>query len=49
MRFIYRNLFAAQNPPPSAAVHAARLSLLARRETSAPHFWAPLVPAGGWK
>ncbi|HEX7317768.1 MAG TPA: CHAT domain-containing tetratricopeptide repeat protein [Pyrinomonadaceae bacterium] len=49
MSDFYRNLLAAQAPSPSAAMHAARLSLLARKETSAPYFWAPFVLAGDWK
>jgi CHAT domain-containing protein/tetratricopeptide (TPR) repeat protein len=49
MSDFYRNLFAAQGQPPSAAMHAARLSLLARKETSAPYLWAPFVLAGDWK
>lgn len=49
MSDFYRNLFAAQAPSPSAAMHAARLSLLAHKETSAPYFWAPFVLVGDWK
>ena len=49
MSDFYRNLLAAQGQSPSAAMHAARLSLLARKETSAPYFWAPFVLAGDWK
>jgi CHAT domain-containing protein len=47
MSDFYRNFLAAQTP--SAAMHAARLSLLANRETSAPYFWAPFVLVGDWK
>lgn len=49
MSDFYRNLFTAQPTTPSAAMHAARLSLLARQETSAPYFWAPFVLVGDWK
>ncbi|MFL6331834.1 MAG: CHAT domain-containing tetratricopeptide repeat protein [Pyrinomonadaceae bacterium] len=49
MSNFYQNLLATQAPTPSAAMHAARLSLLARRETSAPYFWAPFVLVGDWK
>lgn len=49
MSNFYRHLFNTQTPTPSAAMHAARLSLLARKETSAPYFWAPFVLVGDWK
>lgn len=49
MSSFYQNLLAAQPTTPSAAMHAARLSLLARKETSAPYFWAPFVLVGDWK
>jgi CHAT domain-containing protein len=49
MANFYQNLLAAQTATPSAAMHEARLSLLARRETSAPYFWAPFVLVGDWK
>ncbi len=49
MSDFYQNLLAAQAPSTSAAMHAARLSLLARKETSAPYFWAPFVLVGDWK
>jgi CHAT domain-containing protein len=49
MSDFYQSLLAAQTPTPSAAMHAARLSLLARKETSAPYFWAPFVLVGDWK
>jgi len=49
MSDFYQNLLAAQAPSPSAAMHAARLALLARKETSAPFFWASFVLVGDWK
>ena len=49
MASFYQGLLGPQTPTPSAAMHAARLSLLARRETSAPYFWAPFVLVGDWK
>jgi CHAT domain-containing protein len=49
MASFYQGLLSAQTPTPSAAMHAARLSLLAHKETSAPYFWAPFVLVGDWK
>ncbi|MBV8856126.1 MAG: CHAT domain-containing protein [Acidobacteria bacterium] len=49
MSDFYQNLLAARPATPSAAMHAARLSMLARKETSAPYFWAPFVLVGDWK
>ncbi|MET0647346.1 MAG: CHAT domain-containing tetratricopeptide repeat protein [Pyrinomonadaceae bacterium] len=49
MTSFYRGLLGATPATPSAAMHAARLSLLARKETSAPYFWAPFVLVGDWK
>jgi CHAT domain-containing protein len=49
MASFYQNLLGTQPATPSAAMHAARLSLLTRKETSAPYFWAPFVLVGDWK
>ncbi|MDT5268975.1 MAG: hypothetical protein QOH49_1161 [Acidobacteriota bacterium] len=49
MASFYQGLLGIQTPTPSTAMHAARLSLLARKETSAPYFWAPFVLVGDWK
>ena len=49
MASFYQGLLGTQTPTPSAAMHAARLSLLAHKETSAPYFWAPFVLVGDWK
>lgn len=49
MSNFYQNLLATRPATPSAALHAARLSLLARKETSAPYFWAPFVLVGDWR
>lgn len=49
MASFYQGFLGTQPATPSAAMHAARLSLLARKETSAPYFWAPFVLVGDWK
>jgi CHAT domain-containing protein/tetratricopeptide (TPR) repeat protein len=49
MTNFYQSLLNTQPATPSAAMHAARLSLLSRKETSAPYFWAPFVLVGDWK
>lgn len=49
MADFYRNLLNPQAPSTSAAMQTARLSLLARKETSAPYFWAPFVLVGDWQ
>ncbi|MBV9928758.1 MAG: CHAT domain-containing protein [Acidobacteria bacterium] len=49
MSDFYQSLLAQRPATPSAAMRAARLSLLARKETSAPYFWAPFVLVGDWK
>jgi CHAT domain-containing protein/tetratricopeptide (TPR) repeat protein len=49
MSGFYRNLLNPQATTPSAAMHTARLSLLAHKETSAPFFWAPFVLVGDWR
>jgi CHAT domain-containing protein/tetratricopeptide (TPR) repeat protein len=49
MASFYQGLLGTQTPTPSAAMHAARLAMLARKETSAPYFWAPFVLVGDWK
>ncbi len=49
MASFYRELLGARPAAPSAALNAARRTMLARRETSAPYFWAPFVLVGDWK
>ena len=49
MTSFYGGLLGPTPATPSAAMHDARLSLLARKETSAPYFWAPFVLVGDWK
>lgn len=49
MASFYRDLLGARPAAPSAALNAARRTMLARRETSAPYFWAPFVLVGDWK
>jgi CHAT domain-containing protein len=49
MASFYQSLLGPQPAPPAAAMQAARLALLARKETSAPYFWAPFVLVGDWR
>ena len=49
MASFYQSLLGASPAPPSAALGAARRTMLARKETSAPYFWAPFVLVGDWK
>ena len=49
MASFYRSFLGPQANAPSASLNDARRALLARRETSAPYFWAPFVLVGDWK
>ncbi|MET0626333.1 MAG: CHAT domain-containing tetratricopeptide repeat protein [Pyrinomonadaceae bacterium] len=49
MASFYRSLLGARPAAPSAALNAARRTMLARKETSAPYFWAPFVMVGDWR
>jgi CHAT domain-containing protein len=49
MGSFYRTLLGAQPATASAAMHQARLAMLARKESSAPFYWAPFVLVGDWK
>ena len=49
MASFYRDLLGARPAAPSAALNAARRAMLARKQTSAPYFWAPFVLVGDWK
>ncbi|MCA1621711.1 MAG: CHAT domain-containing protein [Acidobacteria bacterium] len=49
MASFYQSLLGASPAPPSASLGAARRTMLARKETSAPYFWAPFVLVGDWK
>jgi CHAT domain-containing protein len=49
MTDFYRNLLGASSLKPSAAMSAARLSMIAGKKYSAPFYWAPFVLVGDWK
>ncbi|MDT5261179.1 MAG: hypothetical protein QOC61_183 [Acidobacteriota bacterium] len=49
MTDFYRNLLGASSVKPSAAMSAARLSMIAGKKYSAPFYWAPFVLVGDWK
>ena len=49
MASFYRSLLGARPAAPSVALNAARRTMLARKETSAPYFWAPFVLVGDWQ
>ncbi|MCA1632937.1 MAG: CHAT domain-containing protein [Acidobacteria bacterium] len=49
MTDFYKNLLGKAGPPPTAAMRAARLQMIANKKYSAPFYWAPFVLNGDWK
>jgi CHAT domain-containing protein len=49
MANFYQNLLGGAQQQPSAALRAARLSMIAGRRYSAPFYWAPFTLVGDWR
>ena len=49
MTDFYKNLLGPQPAQPTAAMRAARLSMIAGKKYSAPFYWAPFILVGDWK